>query len=147
MKENNIKSPSKATRSDEDLWVDVHDDERMISLGIRLPLFSPRDKSVWSKTPNEKRLLKQVRTNKEKIHFNISPRKIIPVKSRLIVYLKKNKKFPNTTYSTECWQHEIGDILVKYRSHNKNTGKDENLVSKYVYNGKTYSPEKRPFWP
>lgn len=147
MKENDIKSPSKAPRSDEDLWVDVHDDELMVSLGIRFPLFSHRDESVWSKTPNEKRLLRQVRDNSEKIHFNIYPRKIIPVKSRLIIYLKKNKKFPNTTYSTKCWQHEVGDILLKYHSHNKNTGKDENLVSKYVYNGKTYCPEQRPFWP
>lgn len=148
MKQENTKSPSKATQREEDRWVDVHDDELMIELGIRPPHVSPRDSNVWTKTPYEKRILKAERCkHREKIHFNISPRKSIPVRAKLIIYLKSNKKFSNTVYSTECWQHEIGDILSNYYAKNRKTGYNEYLVSKYTYNGKTYSPEERPFWP
>lgn len=147
MKKENIKSPSKAPRSEEDLWVNVRDDELMIALGIRPPHLIPRDPSVWTKTPREKKLLKSLRKiHKGRIYFHSIPRKSIPVRAKLIVQLKKNKKFPYTTYSTECWQHEIGDILFRYYQTNKNTGFSESLVSKYIYNGKTYSPNERPFW-
>lgn len=147
MKQKNIKSPSKAPRSEEDLWVDVHDRELMIELGIHPPYAVPRDPSVWTKTPYEKRVLRSERCkHKERIHFHTVPRKSIPVRAKLIIYLKKNKKFPNTTYSTKCWQHEIGDILFRYYQINKKTGVSESLVSKYIYNGKTYSPNERPFW-
>ena len=147
MKKENTKSPSKAPRSEEDLWVDVRDRELMIKLGIHPPYATPRDPSVWTKTPNEKRLLRSLRKSvKGRIHFGTPPRKHIPVRAKLIIQLKKNKKFPYTTYSTECWQHEIGDILLNYYQTNKKTGFSECLVSKYVYNGKTYSPNERPFW-
>ena len=147
MKQENVKSPSKAPRSEEDLWVDVHDDELMIELGIRPPHLVPRDPSVWTKTPYEKKLLKSLRRiHKGRIYFHSVPRKSIPVRAKLIIQLKKNKKFPHTTYSTECWQHEIGDILFRYYQTNKKTGFSESLVSKYIYNGKTYSPNERPFW-
>ena len=147
MKQKNIKSPSKAPQSEEDLWVDVHDRELMIELGIHPPYAVPRDPSVWTKTPYEKKVLRLERCkHKERIHFHSVPRKSIPVRAKLIIYLKKNKKFPHTTYSTECWQHEIGDILFRYYQINKKTGVSESLVSKYIYNGKTYSPNERPFW-
>lgn len=140
MKQETIKSPSKAPLRDEDRWVDVHDDELMIELGIRPPHAIPRDKTVWTKTPSEKQALKVERCkHKGRIHFQNPPRKSIPVKDKLIIYLKKNKKFANTTYSTKCWQHEIGDILLNYCQ-------DECLVAKYFYNGKTYAPNERPFW-
>ena len=148
MKQENVKSPSKAPQRDEDRWIDVHDDELMIELGIRPPHAALRDKSVWTKTPYEKRILRSERCkHKERIHFHSVPRKSIPVKAKLIIYLKKNKKFPHTTYSTECMQHEIGDILFNYYSRNRKTGYNECLVTKYVYNGKTYAPNERPFWP
>lgn len=102
-----------------------------------------RDKSVWTKTQNEKKLLRNARnsTKKEKMHFHSIPIKNIPVLAKLIIYLKKNTKFPKTTYSTNCYMHEIGNILALYC-----TDKCENLVVKYSYNGKTYSPNERPFW-
>ncbi len=131
-----------------DSWVDVHDDALMVELGIRQPNATPRDKTVWTKTPNEKRILRNMRNSvrKEKIHFYTVPNKSIPVWDKLIIYLKKNKTFPNTTYSTKCWMHEIGDILSMYNQYNKKTDFYDNLVVKYSYNGKTYKPEERPYW-
>lgn len=148
MKKENLQSPSKATQRDEDRWVDVHNDALMIELGIRLATRTPRDKSVWSKTPYERRLLKTLRrSSKERIHFHSIPEKSIPVRAKLIIYLKSNDKFPKTTYSTECWQHEIRSILSGYYQKAKKTGLAESLVVKYVYNGKTYGPNEKPFWP
>lgn len=148
MKKENIQSPSKAPQRDEDRWVDVHNDALMVELGIRPTMLSPRDKTVWTKTPNERRLLKSLRrSGKGRIHFHSVPEKSIPVRTKLIIQLVKNDKFPKTTYSTECWQHEIKNILLQYYKRNKKTGVNECLVSKYTYNGKTYAPNERPFWP
>lgn len=147
MKKENIQSPSKAPQRDEDRWVDVHNDALMVELGIRPAMLSPRDKTVWTKTPNERRLLKSLRrSGKGRIHFHSVPEKSIPVRTKLIIQLVKNDKFPKTTYSTECWQHEIKNILLQYYKRNKKTGVNECLVSKYTYNGKTYAPNERPFW-
>lgn len=148
MKKENVQSPSKAPQRDEDRWVDVHDDALMIELGIRPAALTPRDKSVWTKTPYEQRLLKSLRrSSRERIHFHTVPEKSIPVRAKLIIQLNKNDKFPKTTYSTECWQHEIRSILLNYYQRNKKTGINECLVSKYTYNGKTYGPNEKPFWP
>ena len=129
-------------------WTNVNNDELMVELGIHPPYVAPRDQSVWTKTPYEKKMLRiERRRHKEKIHFHTVPRKSIPVEAKLIVYLKKNKKFPNTVYSTKCMQHDIGDILLSYSAKNSKTGCDECLVTKYEYNGRTYAPNERPFWP
>lgn len=148
MKQENSKSPSKASQREDIQLVNVRDDEQMIELGIRPPHVIPRDKSVWTKTSYEKKSLKIERNkHKERIHFHSVPRKSIPVRAKLIIYLKKNKNFPYTIYSTECMQHEIGDILFNYYLKNHKTGCNECLITKYVYNGKTYDPNERPFWP
>ena len=55
MKEENVKSPIKATQGDEDRWVDVHDDALMVELGIHPRPVTPRDPSVWSKSKQEKK--------------------------------------------------------------------------------------------
>lgn len=147
MKQENTKSPFKAPQREEDRRVDVHNDKLMVELGIRPPHITPRDKSMWTKTPYERKILRLERHKyKGDFHFHSIPQKNIPVRAKLVIYLKKNKKFPNTTYSTECWQHEIGDILLNYYSKNRKTERNECLVAKYVYNGKTYSPDERPFW-
>lgn len=133
----------KTSQITENSVINVYDDELMINLGIRPPHIIPRDIEVWAKTSYEKRVLRSERCkHKERIHFHSVPRESIPVRAKLIIYLKKNKKFPNTVYSTECWQHEIGDILLNYIDDKKS----ELLVTKYSYNGKTYKPEERPFW-
>lgn len=148
MKKENTQSPSKASQREEDRWVDVHDDALMIELGIRPAAPAPRDKSVWTKTPYEQRLLKSLRRgSKERIYFHTIPGKSIPVRAKLVIQLKKNDKFPKTTYSTECWQHEIRSILLNFYQKDKKTGFNECLVSKYSYNEKTYGPNEKPFWP
>lgn len=133
------KSPYKAPQGDSDPWIDVHNDELMVQLGIRPPHYVPNDSSVWSKTTHERNLLNSVRNNSTRMYFHSVPSKYIPVKAKLIIYLKKNKKFPNTTYSRECYQHEIDSILLKYSDGGS-------LVSKYTFNGRTYKPNERPFW-
>ena len=148
MKQKNVKSPFKTPQRENDPWVDVYNDKLMVELGIRPPHVIPKDKSVWTKTPYEKKMLRLERCkHKEKIHFHSTPRKSIPVEAKLIIYLKKNNKFPYTTYSIKCKQHEIEDILFNYCAKNRKTGHNECLITKYVYNGKTYAPSEKPFWP
>lgn len=127
-------------------FVNVYDDELMVKLGIRPPMVALRDKSVWTKTQFEQKTLKSLRRNRRHIHFHTVPEKSIPVRAKLIIYLKKNDKFPKTTYSTMCWQNEINSILLNYYQRNKKSGFNECLILKYSYNGKTYSPEQRPYW-
>lgn len=149
MKQENSKSPSKATQREEDRWIDVHNDDVMREMGL-LRSFNqtPRDKSVWTKTSNEKRLLHDLRHSvKRDMHLHSYPIKHIPVRAKLIISFKNNKKCAKATYSTECWQHEISDILSKYLRKNDKTGQVESLVVKYVFNNRTYGPNERPFWP
>lgn len=148
MKKEISKSPNKAVQQEEDRWIDVHDDNVMREMGFFRPFDqAPRDKSVWSKTPYERKLLNYYRHSvKEDMHLHSIPRKHIPVRAKLIIQLKKNKDFPFTTYSTKCWMHEIGDILSMYYARNNKTGYTESVVSKYTFNGRTYAPDERPFW-
>lgn len=134
------------SQKEEDRWIDVHDDAVMNKMGLwRCPNVIPRDKSVWTKTPNERRLLKTFsHLCKGDMHFHSCPVKHIPVRAKLIIKLKKNKEYPKTTYSTECWQHEIPNILSSYRITVK--GVDQSAVTKYSFNGKTYAPNEVPFW-
>lgn len=147
MKEENVKSPIKATQGDEDRWVDVHDGALMVELGIYPCLATPRDPSVWSKSRQEKKILRTLRcTHKGKMHLSTSPREVIPVRAKLIVQLKKNKRFPYTTYSTICGMHQIGDVLNFFRQWDRQNGMMVSIVAKYTFNGKTYKPNERPFW-
>lgn len=130
-----------------DGWVNIHDAELMIKLGIHPCYLSSKDPSVWTKTSKEKEALRVLRSrHKGKIHIGTIPNRSIPVRAKLIIQLKKNKKFPNTTYSTICNMNQIGDILSHYYDVNPKTNIITNLVVKYTYNGKTYSPDERPFW-
>lgn len=139
MKKNKI--PKDSNESE----VNVRDDAQMVELGIRPPLLPMRDEAVWTKTSRDRKLLRKLKCSQGHTHFGTIPIKPIPVKDKLIVYLKKNNVFPKTTYSTECWQHEIGDILMKY-IHTSKSGNSHNLVMKYEFNGKSYLPNERPFW-
>lgn len=129
--------------NNESTWINVHDDELMIKIGIRPRHATSRDLSIWTKTPKEKKILKSLRGGK-KMHFGIAYRKSTPIYDRMIIYLKNNKKFPNTTYSIVCGLHQIGDVINHfYEIKNKIP---VNVVSKYTFNGKTYSANERPFW-
>lgn len=128
-----------------DSWVDVHDEELMIKLGIHPPKFQSIN---FTKSPKEKKALANVRNScKGKMHWGGVSHRSIPVKAKLIIQLEKNKRFPNTTYSTICYQHQIPEILSKYVATNKKTGLVRSIVSKYSYNGRTYRPNELPFWP
>lgn len=120
--------------------IDVHNDAAMVKIGIRMPIYNGRDVSVWSKTKEEKKKLKRMRNN-------ISPKRSLPKKSsvpvlaRLIIYLKKNQTFDKTTYSQVCQMSRIPEILRFFVGKSGN-----NLVSKYVYNGKEYRSDQLPYW-
>lgn len=146
MKKENTKSPKKGNPVEEDRWIDIHDDDVMRAHGLWRPYIqSPRDPSVWTKTLSEKRLLKKLRHSfKGDMHFHSIPRRVIAVRSKLIITLCKNKHFSKTTYSTECWQHEIPEILSKYKVVDRN-GFSTKVVKKYVWNGRTYNPNDLPF--
>lgn len=147
MKEENVKSPIKAAQGDEDRWVDVHDEALMVELGIHPRPVTPRDPSVWTKSKQEKKILRTLRcAHKGKTHLGTSPRKVIPVRAKLIVQLKKNKRFPHTTYSTICGMHQIGDVLNFFHQWDRQNKMMVNVVAKYTFNGKTYAPNERPFW-
>ena len=147
MKKDNVrKSFVKASTDDRDSWINVHDDDLMVSLGIRPPHLQPRDPSLWQKSSAEKKLLKKLRRKNVRLSTGCSPSKVIPVKAKLIIYLKKNKTFPKSTYSSLCWQHNIPRVLSRYALVNRKTGVATNLVSKYYYNGKTYKYGTFPFW-
>lgn len=150
MKKENTKSPKKGNPEEkDDRWIDVHDDDVMREMGLFRPFdLTPRDESVWTKTPQEKRMLKKVRRsckNKD-MHFHDVPKKVKKVRCKLIINLFKNKHFSKTTYSTECWQHEIPTILAKYHVTDRKTGYSKSIVRKYSWNGKTYNPTDLPFW-
>lgn len=117
-------------------WVDIHDEATMISLGIHLPYRTPKDPSVWTKTKQERRALRKVK-RKSRMHMNAIPSKSIPVQAKMIVQLKKNKRFTYTTYSTICYMHQIDTIIDFYGAKN---------IAHYNYNGKNYSVSERPFW-
>ena len=147
MKEENVKSPIKAAQGDEDRWVDVHDDALMIELGIHPRPVTPREHSVWSKSRQEKKILRTLRcAHKGKMHLGTPSRKAIPVRAKLIVQLKKNKRFPYTTYSTICGMHQIGDVLNFFNQWDRKNRMIVSVVAKYIFNGKTYMPNERPFW-
>lgn len=141
MKQEKNKKPSTSG------WIDVHNDTLMVELGIRPKSLSPKDPSVWTKTNQERKLLHSLkRSHKGKIHMGSVPEKVIPVRAKLIIQLKKNSKFPNTTYSMICDMHKINDILNSFMQYDKQTKTMINLVAKYKYNDKEYSPNELPFW-
>lgn len=149
MKKETTKSPkNKAIQKEEDRWIDVHDDNVMREMGLWRPYNqTPRDKSVWTKTPNERRLLKKYRHTWKGLdmHFHSAPRKRGVVRAKLIVQLLRNNIFPKTTYSTECLNTEISEFLSRFRVYDQNTGITESAVAKYSYNGRTYAPNEIPY--
>lgn len=127
-------------------WIDVHNADLMIKLGIQCPYAEPRDSSVWTKTSYDKKSLQIAKSkNKEKMRSSVVPRKTTPIYSKLIICLKPNNRFEHTTYSIVCGLHQIGDYL-QYFSDNDKQKNTYSVVDKYYYNGKTYSPTERPFW-
>lgn len=150
MKRENTKSPKKGSPvEEEDRWINVHDDDVMREMGFFRPFNqASRDESVWTKTPYERRILKKMRHSCKSgdMHFHSVPKKVMRVRCKLVINLFKNKRFSKTTYSTECWQHEIPEILAKYHVTDRKTGYSTSIVRKYSWNGKIYNPSDLPFW-
>lgn len=133
------------TKKEENRWINVHDDTVMREMGFMRPTVqSPRDKSVWTKTPSERRMLRKVKTRRSgNMHFLSSPKRRAFVRTKLIIQLKRNKKFPKTTYSFMCWNTDVDNILRKFQVVNTKTGYLESVIAKYSYNGKLYSSKER----
>lgn len=151
MKEENYK---KVFIEDEEIerderWIDVHDDDVMREHGLWRPYDqSPRDPSVWRKTPNERRLLRQAMASQGKIkgwHCGSCGKRNPLVRAKLIVQLKKNKIFPKTTYSFNCFNTAVNEILSRFTVNNPKTDTAETLVAKYSYNGMPYQANERPW--
>lgn len=132
----------------ESIWINVHDDDVMREMGLFRPFNQvPRDESIWTKTPSERRALQSAKHIYSKdMHFHSIPSKIIRVPDKLIIQLEKNKVFPKTTYSIKCWQSDIPNILSKFVVVNRKLSTTKNVVAKYTWNGKTYYPGELPFW-
>ena len=124
---------NKVTKREENRWIDVHDDNIMHEMGlVRQPLRIPRDKSVWTKTPNERRILRNVKcSNKLNMHFHSVPLKQGTVRAKLVVQLKHNKKFNKSTYSFICLDTEINSILSQFQVSSKS------VIKRYSYDGRT----------
>lgn len=131
---------SKPTQN-KDGWVNVHDDKLMQSMGLmRYSAQTPRDPSVWSKTRNEKKLLKNAKYShkKEDMHFGISPEEQSSFVAKLIIQLKPNKVFPKSTYSYVCPNTAVNTILNQFLIRDSKSGHAISTVLKYFYNGKTH---------
>ncbi len=115
-------------------YLDLKNEELCIYLGIHPRNATPRDPSVWTKTPKEKQELKKLRLRHkhDKMFGSIPEEATIPVYDKLILYIKKGP-----TYSIKCGQSDIKHILNKYGLNN---------ILKYSWNGKTYKPGVLPFW-
>lgn len=122
----------KSSKSNVPEWVDVHNDDLMVSLGIRLPNYVIPD---FSKTAKEKELLKKLRKKSAK-YYSASKREKhiqVPCYNNLIVYTKRKD---HSTCSYKCYIYEIKNII------NAMHPDVENIV-KFYFNGKTYFPQKR----
>lgn len=153
---NNLKNelPLQAIE-DEDVWVDVHDHQLMVSLGIHLPDYKGRDPKVWEKTSKEKELLKQM---KGRCHtllpraWPFAPNRY-PFYSKLIVRIRPSNKFKfkdihGNEQKKTYFSHknvcvtDIPNILAKYYVWKDKAR--QSLVISYYWNGKTYSPRELP---
>ena len=145
--------------------VDVHNDAEMVAIGIRVPLATPIDESVWTKTDAEKKELAKKRAVLK--HYFDNTKSVgsakkwsIPLRSKLIITIRNHPKFRKikknkkgeivtnykTTFSHVCGQSEIKDILKMFEVYDKRTKSKINLVEKYYWNGKKYAPDVLPAW-
>lgn len=133
-----MKKNFKTTATIDDLRVDVMNDKEMVSLGIRVAPRVERDPSVWTKSISEKFLLRREKSRNTTTFFSrwSSKKKSIPVRSKLIINLKRVSEGSKLTLSFNCGQSDIPRILSRY-SNNINT---------YSWNGKTYTGTSLPFW-
>lgn len=145
--------------------VDVHNDAEMVAIGIRVPLATPVDESVWTKTDAEKKELAKKRAVLK--HYfdhtkgvSTARKWSIPLRDKLIITIRNHPKFRKikknkkgeivtnykTTFSHVCGQSEIKDVLKMFEVYDKQTKSKISLVEKYYWNGKEYAPNVLPAW-
>lgn len=145
--------------------VDVHNDAEMVAIGIRVPLATPIDESVWTKTDAEKKELAKKRAVLK--HYfdhtkgvSTARKWSIPLRDKLIITIRNHPKFKKikknkkgeivtnykTTFSHVCGQSEIKDVLKMFDVYDKQTKSKVSLVEKYYWNGKEYAPDVLPAW-
>lgn len=123
--------------------INVHNDDEVRAAGIFRPYdVTPRDPSVWTKTKKERQQLRKVKHTKlVNGHFWHNPPKHPVVTAKLIIQLKKNNKFPHTTYSYMCTDTSVNSILQKFITTSKN-GNATNWIAWYKYNDIPYAPNE-----
>lgn len=134
-------------KKEEDRKINVHDDAVVIAMGLnRCPVLTPRNENLWIKTNAERKALRKAKSYSKggEGHFHTPPFKCIPVKGKLVINLKKNNYYEKSTFSIECWQHEIPIILSHYTI--KRNQDYINVVSKYSFNGISYKVNTYPVW-
>lgn len=140
---------------DEDRWIDVHDHDLMVSLGMQQPYYEGRDPSVWEKTPEEKAKLAFLKSRCTTILPRQWPstEKRSPFSAKLIVRVRPSNKFKTidkhgNEHKKTYFSHknvclsDIPSILAKYYVW-KNKAR-QTLVISYTWNGKTYSYNELP---
>lgn len=116
----------------EEKKVDVTNDAQMVALGLRNPLVTPRDSSVWTKTEKERNLWKKYRHFPAPNYGWAAPAKPTKFIGRLIVNVKGLDK---TTYCHNCAKVDIPYLLSKYKS-------ERSSIVKAFWNGKEIDPER-----
>lgn len=113
--------------------VNVYSDKEMIAAGFFRYADAFGDPAkVFAKTEKERKKWKSINRNaRGDWHVPSAYRHYSPTTAKLIIQLKKNKKFPNTTYSKMCNKSFIPEALAKFT-----TDKGKNLVAWYSFNGK-----------
>lgn len=123
--------------------INVHNDDEVRAAGIWRPYnVTPRDPSVWTKTKKERQQLKKMKHIKfVNGHFFCNPPKHSVLTAKLVIYLKKNNKFPQTVYSYMCPDTSVSNYLRNFITTSKK-GKAINWISKYSYNGRYYAADE-----
>lgn len=142
-------------QEEEDIWVDVHDHDLMVELGIHKPYYVGRDSRVWTKTEKEKQQLKEMKARCTTILPNGWPS--TPTRSRffstLIVRIRPSNKYKfidkkGNTQKKTYFSHkninesDIPNVLAQYYVWKDKAR--QSLVISYSWNGKTYSANELP---
>lgn len=153
---NSIVTAAQVRADDEDRWIDVHNHDLMVGLGMRQPLYRGRSLSVWEKTPEERKQLEQLKAR----CTTILPRQWPYTKTRkpfyakLIVKVRPTNKYKfvdkhGNTQKKTTFSHksvcvsDITSILSKYYVWKDKAR--QSIVISYNWNGKEYAPNELPY--
>jgi hypothetical protein len=113
--------------------VDIHDEQALKEAGIyRAPSYYGRNRTFWTKSPEEREVLCKVKYKQKDGHFHTVPQRQNSVYAKLIVQLSNNDIFPKSTYSIMCYDGNVPGILNRFVQGNRS------LVKNYSFNGIRY---------